>query len=1128
MKFQSSTEHLLRRLARKRWLRSTLSAWVAAVPGSLAVIVLASAVEALFWLAPGERLILAVAASVLAAGPLLAALVATLTPLWFPSRYTPEAVARELLGRDPEVGDRLLVAVQLRKRLRPGSSRELRDAALEVTDHFAETLDPRRWSSIPLHGTLLRGGLVTSALVVLSLLACGFALFPAMNRLAHPSVFYESPNAPSLTLLMPDTVRVTEGDTLVVAARKMNLGGREIRFRIDDGTGQIRSMAAVTDSVDSSHVSVTLASLRRSLTVSARCGRTSSDTSHVLVIHRPRIARLAVTVRPPAYTGLGPNTLPSGVGDITALPGSGISMRLEASRPLAHAEMTVRGTKGGTRTTDLAVSGERASGSFQVRNPGEWWISLTASDGTSGDDPLRWNIHLIEDGTPSVFLLLPEPDVLIPENLTVPLAVDATDDYGISRMNLRWKIQSAVLVPDSTDDERLYEETLLQPTTPAQGRAEVRTRWSLANLFLLPTDEIHYFVEAWDNDAALGPKRARSETRRLLFPSIEQLLTRSDAEQQQAESELVRATEKARQLEQQLRETLQRLRSNPDELTWEQTQSLQQSLEQQQKTIEQLDQVKETIQQLQQLAEQHGTLSKDLIDKFRQVQELLDEVATPEMRESMKQLQEALQQVDGERVRDALEKLLKNQESMREGLERSLEVLQRLRAERRLDELATAAESLAKRQRDLAEQTQDASNRDVLRLAREQELTRKESDALQKRIEETAADSSTVGANASDSLASIQQEMEQSGLSGKQEQSRQALAAGDRQSASKPATASAQQLERTARQLRKLQQQQVAEGKADVMARMNHLFDGMLAISRLQEELREQSRSLGTASPRYRPLAADQRSLSDAVELLRSDVETLRRRTFFISSTLDAQLELSREAMDRAIQRYTDRNPGEVTGEQDRALTMLHRALLSLSRSQQDAQQASSGTGYDEMMQRLADMAKMQQQINDGSSEMPMPGGTSPNLLAELAARQRALTDQMRSMERQQRGAGAREILGNLEGVAGAMEQVAKDLEDRNVTERTRRLQRRILQRLLDSQRSLQQQDKSRERVSQTAEDIPHSVPGELGDTGPGDLEQRLARAMQDDWDPAWREIIRAYFRALQRDKASTSPQGSN
>jgi uncharacterized protein YoxC len=1128
VKFQTSTEHLLQRLARKRWLRSTLSVWAAAISGSLAVFMLASVVEALFWLAPGDRFILVVTAAVLAAGPLLAALVATLSPVWSPARYAPEAVARELLSRDPEVGDRLLVAVQLRKELRAGSSRVLRDAALEMTDRFAETLDPGRWSAIPLHSTLFRGALVTSIVVVLSLLAGGSALFPAANRLTHPSTVYNRPNAPSVTLLMPDTVRVTEGDTLVVTARRLNLGGREVRFRIDDGTGQIRSTAATADSVDSSLVSVILASLRRSLSVSARCGRTSSDTSHVLVIHRPRIARLAVTVRPPAYTGLGPNKLPTGVGDITVLPGSGVSVRLEASRPLAHAEMSVREMKGGARTTDLTVSGERASGFFQVRNSGEWWISLTAADGTSGEEPLKWSIHLIEDGAPSISLLLPEPDALIPENLTVPLAVDATDDYGISKISLRWKIQSAVLVEDSTEDERLFEETVLQPATPAQGRAEVRTRWSLNALFLLPTDEIHYFVEAWDNDAARGPKRARSETRHLLFPSVEQLLTRSDADQERAESELTEATEKARQLEQQLRETLQRLRSNPDELTWEQTQSLQQSLEQQQKTIEQLDQVKEAIQQLQQLAEQHGTLSKDLIDKFRQVQELLDEVGTPEMRESMKQLQDALEQVDGERVRNALEKLLKNQEEMRQGLERSLEVLQRLRAERRLDELATAAESLAKRQRDLAEQTKNASNRDVLRMAREQELVRKETDALQSRIQETASDSTTVGAEASDSLASIQQEMDQSGLSENQEQSRQSLAAGDVQHASKPATTSAQQLERTAQQLRELQQQQVAEGKEDVMARMNRLFDGMLAVSRLQEELREQSRSLGTASPRYRPLAADQRSLSDAVEQLRSEVETLRRRTFFISSTLDAQLELSREAMDRAIQRYTDRNPGEVTGEQDRVMTMLHRALLSLSRSQQDAQQASSGTGYDEMMQRLADMAKMQQQINNGSGEMPMPGGASPSLLAELAARQRALADQMRSLERQQQGTGAREILGNLEGMAGAMEEVAKDLEDKNVTERTRRLQRRILQRLLDSQRSLQQQDKSRERVSRTAEDLPHSAPGELGDTGPGELEQRLARAMQDDWDPAWREIIRAYFRALQRDQASTAPQGSN
>jgi len=1130
VKSQSSVERLLHRLARKRWLRSTVSAWAAAVPGAVAVLTLASAVEALLWLTPGDRIFLSVAAALLSLGPLLAALAVTLTPLWSPSRYAPETLAHELMQRDPEAGDQLLVALQLRARLREGMSEQLRDAALERTDRYAETLDPSRWSATPLHGTLYRGAALTTALLAFILLLGGSALFPAAVRLSHPGTAYIRPNAPSLTMLLADTVLVTEGDSLTLLARRLNLGGREIRFRIDDGTGQIRSLAATADSTDSSVVRATLASLRRSFVVSARSGRTTSDTSRVLVIHRPRIAHLAITVSPPAYTGLAATKLPSGVGDISALPGSIVSLRLEASRSLARASMTVQDTKRNVRTRDLTVSGERASGSFRVRSDGEWWISLVASDGTSGEEPLKWNVRLIEDGDPSVTLLLPEPDALIPENLTVPLAVDATDDYGISRMGLRWKIESAVLAGDTTENERLFDTVELQPATPAPGRAEVRTGWSLANLLLLPTDEIHYFVEVWDNDAARGPKRARSETRRLLFPSVEELFTRSDTEQQNAEEELARTTEKARELEQKLRETLQRLRSNPDELTWEQAQALQQSLDQQQKTLQQLEQVKQAIQQLEQLAEQHGTLSPELIDKFRKVQELLAEVATPEMRQAMQQLQDALQEIDGERVRDALEKLMKNQEAMRQGLERSLEVLQRLRAERRLDELATAAEHLAQRQRDLAEQTTHADDRDAARLAREQQLVRQESDALRKRIQETAADSLIAGAEASDSLAAIQQQMEQSGLSGKQEQSRLALAAGDPQGATKPADSSASDLDQAAQRLRALHQQQVAEGKADVMRRMNRLFDGMLTVSRLQEEVRTQSKSLGIASPRYRSLAADQRSLADAVELLRGDVEELRKRTFFISSTLDAQLELSREAMERAIQRYTDRSPTEATGEQDRAMTMLHRALLSLSRSQQDAQQGSSGTGYDEMMQQLAAMAKMQQQLNNGSGDMsmPVPGGAGPNLLAELAARQRALADQMRNLQRQQRGQGAREILGNLEGVAGAMESVAKDLEDKNVTERTRRLQRRILQRLLDSQRSLQQRDKSRERVSRTAEDIPHSAPGELGDTSPGELEQRLARALQDDWDPSWREVIRAYFRALQRDRAAAPPRGSN
>lgn len=1119
----SPTDILLRRLARQRWVWLTLSSWGLALPLTALLWMVAASLEALFWFGPAERTPLLIVTLVLASLPLLAALFATMSPFWRRSWYDPENLAHEILERDPEIRDQLLVAVQLSKKLRDGMSEELRDSALMAINDIAAKLSPKKYAGTPFVALLNRIARWTLLGCGVLILLAGRALWPATHRLAHPSTQYERPQAPALEMTMPDTVTVTEGDSLLLTATGKNLSDRQVQFRVEDGSGQPRIVNGRSEPDQPGPYSANLANLRRSATVQARAGRVASDTVWVEVIHRPRIAHLNVTIQPPAYTGLDEVRLPSGVGDVVGLAGSRVRVRLEASRTLSTVRLHVSNDEKTERSFELTVEGQRARGSYMLSSGGKWWVELTAYDGTPGDEPVHWRLSTIEDEGPSVSILLPEPDALIPDNLLVPLVADARDDYGISRMSLRWDLVSAMFAVDSTDLD-LFAEIPLNPEILASGRAEVRSGWSLSDLPLLPTDEVHYYVEAWDNDVVAGPKRARTEVRKLLFPSVEELLTRSDEEELAARDELTRAHEEAKKLEQRLRETLQRMQSNPEDLSWEEAQALQKALDEQQKTVENLDEVREAIEQLEELASQHKTLSKELIEKYQQVQSLLEEIATPEMRAAMEQLQQALEEVDGERVREALQKLLENQEAMTKNLERSIEVLKRLHAEKRLNELATLAEELAERQKEVSEASDSATLRDIPRLTREQQLVRDDFATLNRRLSESASDTSEIGAELADSLASVEEMIAQMETQNLLEQARSSFETGKTDQASQQSRQATEQLQQIAERLRAIHEQMLEQGKQDVADRMNALFDGILVLSHLQEELRTESLSLGVASPRYRRLAADQRSLADATGHLRDDVEELRRKTFFINSSLDVQLELSGEAMEKALEGYTGRQPTLATNQQAEAMAMLHRALLNLNQSMREMQQASSGTGYDEMMERLQQMAQQQQQLNQGS-DMPLPGGASQSMMQEMAARQRALAEQMRQMERDSRGQGAREILGNLEGLSDAMEQVAKDLDERNVTNRTRRLQRRILQRLLDSQRSLAQQDLSRERVGRVSEDLDHDAPGQLSLDDENELRRRLERALEGDWDESWRETIRAYFRALQREETIAPSQ---
>jgi Domain of unknown function (DUF4175) len=1110
----------LRRRQKGVWI---LSAILIAL--SLAVIVTTAAIvaEAIAWFDPSTRVPLANTLTALII--LLDVGLAGYIVRQFIRRRTPsdEVLAHVVWDRDDDIRDRVLDALDLANRPDPNSSEALRGAAIAQSDKLAENLDPRPFVN---RDPLIKSA--RAALVVLGIMIVTFAigrgaLFGSANRLMNAEERFIKPGTVFLTMDAPDSLRIIQGDTLRLATVAQHTRPRFVELIVDEGAGTEQVVRMTPDPSDTMRFSAEVAGLHRDVTVWARSHtKTSSDSVLVHVTRRPRIARLNVTVQPPTYTELDPVNLPEGVGDLTALPGSRIAVTMNASRPLADARLLLqRDNRDQPDTVALELTGREATGAFRLRSPGNWWLEFVATDSVTAGDPLVWTLGTAEDLKPRVQIHSPDDGALIPDALVVPLAVSADDDYGISRMRLRFRVNSAMFDADSVSENE-YNAYDLPLEQVGPGQAVVAMRWSLANLMLLPTDEVHYFVEVWDNDTWSGPKRVRSELRRLIFPSVEDLYAITDEQETNISEEIAKAYEEAEQTRQKLEETLTKLRSNPEEMSWDEAHALQQAMDQQEETLEQMQKVAESLEQMQEQASEHNLMSKELLEKYQKLQELLQEIATPEMREAMEKLREAMENEDGEEMREALEELMENQDKLLENLDRNLAILEQLKMERKLEELAQRAEDLAERQEELTEQLDTAAPQDMERLAEEQENIQQESEELAEEVAETGEEVAEMNSETADSLGQISEDMKSESFQQPMQSSQQSMQAGQRQEAQESSEQAKKNMQQMAERLREQQMQMTMQNQQQLAKEMSRVFDAVLVISRHQESLREQSRTLGVASPRYRELAADQEGLITGMAAVDREVQELMKKSFFVGANIAGNLMRARQQMVESIRRYTDRNPQEVTGAQTTALAYMHRALRDLNQSQQSMMSSSSGTGYQEMMQKLQQMAQQQQSLNQqsgGQQPMPMPGGSQPGgmTLSQMAAQQRAMAQQMQQM--QQESQSMEDILGSLDGLSGDMGEVADDLEDQNITARTRRLQQRILQRLLDSQRSLQERERSKQRQGELADDIQRITPGDLPIETEDQLRARLLEALEGDYARAWRETIRQYYRALERDR---------
>lgn len=217
----------------------------------------------------------------------------------------------------------------------------------------------------------------------------------------------------------------------------------------------------------------------------------------------------------PAYSRLEPKTVPNSSGDVRALRGSEVRISVRASEGATAANLAVAG---GGKTPMAPCGPDRFEGRLSLMENGHYQFELTLGDGKPFLDPRKRALQIEPDLAPKVDLLWPAENMVVSERETIPLAYEATDDFGLTEVALVAKI----------GDKEV--RTSLATLSDAPKKSHGTYNWSLATLDLSAVQEISYFVEAKDNDNVSGPKAGHSETRHLVIQNArkrhEELLAR--------------------------------------------------------------------------------------------------------------------------------------------------------------------------------------------------------------------------------------------------------------------------------------------------------------------------------------------------------------------------------------------------------------------------------------------------------------------------------------------------------------------------------------------------------------------------------------------------------------------------
>ena len=1108
----SSRSRLLRRLRRLRRRRLAVEAAFALTTAATLAVGLGAGVvlvEAALYLPPSWRL-------VLLGVILLSSICLPGFRLWWRVRdgLPLHRVALDVERRAPELSQRLVTALELGIHddgIRRFHSAQLLEATTVEAAHMLAGLETAR--VVPVDD--LRSGAARLAGIAVVTLLVGLAAGDiggdALTRVLQPTRAFERPLRTHLRVTPTDLVVIRGDDARIFVHIE---GEIPYTLRVERRESDVTSTEEIVlplDLVSGDSVRYSFDDVQRPFEFRVEAGDGDAGPITVAVLDPPSLSRLRLAYQYPAYTGL-PARVEEEGGDIRALAGTRITFDMAATKSLSTATLVLDDTL----RLPAQVVDHRAHVVWRLPSPeGEgdallhYRIELVDAEGVGNRDPIRYIVHILRDSDPSVAIPVPGRDGDLPENQQVAIEIEASDDFGVSRVDLVFRVNDG-------PEERL-------PLQRDGGRrVRLRHPWDLSDRNLMPEDRVTYHAEAFDNDGVAGPKKAVSEEFVLRFVSLYELLSEVSLEQEQhleSLDELAEQEAEALQIVERMRREVLRT----EELTWEHRQELEATLAAEEARARQVAELAREMARTMERLEEGGLSSSDILEKMDEIRDLMAAITSPELLEALQSLQRALDEPDPGQLAEALRQFSQDQEAFQERLERTLALLRRVRTEQRLLAAVSQAQDLAERQATIND---GVGRDDADRLGEQESSLARDTDRLQEELEDLSDDLADISQPTAQALLAEAQRMEQQNLSGRMERMEQSLISRASQQARRQGEGLHQDLARLSQSLQNLQADFDGGQRQQMTDQLRGAMAGLVGLSKRQELLMEDvaQRRGSTAAG----LASQQQALARGVELVVEKIGQVSRKTLALDPGLATTIGYALTRMEESALRLGQREARRAASVGGQAVGYLNEAVMQLRRSIDNLSRATTASAFGEAMEKMMGLSQQQMALNQ-ATQQALQDGTQPghqgrgarglDALSRLAAQQRRIYRALGDLERSLRG--QRSMEGRVEAIRKDMEALLARMQRNIADPLVRQGQQRILQRMLDASRSIRNRGFEKRRRSETATQRlysgPEWLPVDLGQR-PDALAESMRRALAGHYPVEYRQLIRRYYETVYED----------
>lgn len=452
--------------------------------------------------------------------------------LWRPwQRRLRDATAALRLQRAfPALGSHLIAAVQLPAQVADGrASPEIVASVVSDADERLARIDWRE--AAPARPAIRLAG-PAIALLAAGIACCIYFSDTAPLILRRVWLSTEAPFTRTKLVVEPGDADVALGASVTLRARTSGVIPDEAVFEVRGEEGGTRAFNAAATGDTPGEFPLPIDNVQQSFRYRVLAGDARGDWHRISVLLPPVLADLAVTIEPPAYTGLPVTTATDDVLNVPA--GSTLRLAGRATGPLKDAHVALwnsAGDEAPATLLPLSVDDAAFTGGVPADSlPAAISIRLHSDNGLFSQNDTRLRLRLIPDQRPVIVLTsAPADNALATATQSLSLAGQVADDYGVTGLRLCWQLT----LPDSAEPLLESQELDLPVAPPRQARFDVTLP---IDRRAVPGTTLTWWLEAGDQNLFNpGPAATPKQTIRIVTPeekvaaTLEQVREQSSA-----------------------------------------------------------------------------------------------------------------------------------------------------------------------------------------------------------------------------------------------------------------------------------------------------------------------------------------------------------------------------------------------------------------------------------------------------------------------------------------------------------------------------------------------------------------------------------------------------------------------